>query len=482
MQRTTIACGLTAVLLAGLAGAPSASATPASTAESASLAVVRAEQRRMLEQSSSSFDARLAEPQRIQECQSVAEGTDELDGTELDAEFYGLGYGCAGSTSGWLFVLQTRDLWADSALDGFSFNVELDGNPSNGCQGADRNVLGFYSTTSSQLVSGVYTTPSCDSATWTLDLASQIARSAADDVALAFDNAALGNPSSFQWTSFLTGVNESGFDFVPSSGTLQAVAAVPSVSPTPSTPPPPPNRVPALTVSPSLVKFGQTANVTISGSPGATVDLYTRKFQGEFTKIRDGLVLDSHGRTVVATKPDINLRFQAVDRTVEQGSSIGGADGLMKVEKFISLNIQKVSAGRYTFTGSINPTHPGATVNLYRNGTLWRSGLSVNSFRVYSLTANLASGTQTFQARTGTSGYNNASASPTRSISVTAATASAPARPAPSSPPARPADRDCGDFSTQAEAQNFFNTYYPHYGDVAALDGDGDRVACESLP
>lgn len=231
-ERTTIACGLTAVLLAGLAGAPSASATSTSTAESAS-AEVRAEQRRMLEQSSSNFDARLAEPQRIQECQSVAEGTDELDDTELDAEFYGLGFGCAGSTSGWLFALQTRDLWADSALDGFSFNVELDGNPDNGCQGADRNALGFYSTTSSQLVSGVYTTASCDSATWTLDLASQIARSTTDDVALAFDNAALGNPRSFQWTSSLTGVNESGFDFVPSTGTLQAVVAGPSVSPTP---------------------------------------------------------------------------------------------------------------------------------------------------------------------------------------------------------------------------------------------------------
>lgn len=42
--------------------------------------------------------------------------------------------------------------------------------------------------------------------------------------------------------------------------------------------------------------------------------------------------------------------------------------------------------------------------------------------------------------------------------------------------------RNCSDFSTQAEAQEWFDTYFPHYGDVARLDGDGDGEACESLP
>ncbi len=44
-------------------------------------------------------------------------------------------------------------------------------------------------------------------------------------------------------------------------------------------------------------------------------------------------------------------------------------------------------------------------------------------------------------------------------------------------------DRDCADFSTQAEAQGFFES---HGGsatnDFDHLDGDGDGVACESLP
>jgi hypothetical protein len=41
-------------------------------------------------------------------------------------------------------------------------------------------------------------------------------------------------------------------------------------------------------------------------------------------------------------------------------------------------------------------------------------------------------------------------------------------------------DRDCSDFSTQPEAQRFFKRHQP--GDPHGLDGDGNGVACESLP
>ena len=41
-------------------------------------------------------------------------------------------------------------------------------------------------------------------------------------------------------------------------------------------------------------------------------------------------------------------------------------------------------------------------------------------------------------------------------------------------------DRDCGDFSTQAAAQNFF--LQAGAGDPHRLDDDGDGVACESNP
>ncbi|MDP3984496.1 MAG: excalibur calcium-binding domain-containing protein [Acidimicrobiia bacterium] len=42
--------------------------------------------------------------------------------------------------------------------------------------------------------------------------------------------------------------------------------------------------------------------------------------------------------------------------------------------------------------------------------------------------------------------------------------------------------KNCTDFATQAAAQEWFDFYYPDYGDIANLDSDNDQVACESLP
>ena len=42
------------------------------------------------------------------------------------------------------------------------------------------------------------------------------------------------------------------------------------------------------------------------------------------------------------------------------------------------------------------------------------------------------------------------------------------------------ADMDCSDFSTHAEAQDFFESEGP--GDPHGLDRDGDGLACETLP
>ncbi len=41
--------------------------------------------------------------------------------------------------------------------------------------------------------------------------------------------------------------------------------------------------------------------------------------------------------------------------------------------------------------------------------------------------------------------------------------------------------RDCTDFATPKEAQEWFDLYYEEFGDIAKLDGDGDLKACESL-
>jgi len=44
------------------------------------------------------------------------------------------------------------------------------------------------------------------------------------------------------------------------------------------------------------------------------------------------------------------------------------------------------------------------------------------------------------------------------------------------------ADKDCGDFNTQAQAQNFFLDHGGPQSDPHQLDADGDGIACESNP
>ena len=76
---------------------------------------------------------------------------------------------------------------------------------------------------------------------------------------------------------------------------------------------------------------------------------------------------------------------------------------------------------------------------------------------------------------------------PTTTTSTT--TTSAPTTTVPPTTttiPANPGNtRNCSGatgFSTYAEAKAWFDTYFPYYGDVAKLDGDGDSEPCESLP
>lgn len=58
-----------------------------------------------------------------------------------------------------------------------------------------------------------------------------------------------------------------------------------------------------------------------------------------------------------------------------------------------------------------------------------------------------------------------------------------PPPPAPSTPANPGNSKNCSDFSTQAEAQAWYDLYYPYYGDIADLDGnDNDGRVCESLP
>ncbi len=42
--------------------------------------------------------------------------------------------------------------------------------------------------------------------------------------------------------------------------------------------------------------------------------------------------------------------------------------------------------------------------------------------------------------------------------------------------------KNCSDFATQAESQEWFDTYFALYGDVAKIDTNNNGVACELLP
>lgn len=62
-----------------------------------------------------------------------------------------------------------------------------------------------------------------------------------------------------------------------------------------------------------------------------------------------------------------------------------------------------------------------------------------------------------------------------------------PTTPPPTAPPvttpANPGDTvDCTSFSAWDQANHWFLTFRPYYGDVGGLDPDGDGVACEELP
>ncbi len=49
--------------------------------------------------------------------------------------------------------------------------------------------------------------------------------------------------------------------------------------------------------------------------------------------------------------------------------------------------------------------------------------------------------------------------------------------------PKNPGDtKNCSNFATWSQAQAWFDTYYPHYSDIAKLDQDNDLIACEGLP
>ncbi len=61
-------------------------------------------------------------------------------------------------------------------------------------------------------------------------------------------------------------------------------------------------------------------------------------------------------------------------------------------------------------------------------------------------------------------------------LKVTIPFGTAPGGNAPTGPNIPP------NFATWADANAWYQTYFPYYGDVAHLDGDGNGIPCQSLP
>lgn len=85
--------------------------------------------------------------------------------------------------------------------------------------------------------------------------------------------------------------------------------------------------------------------------------------------------------------------------------------------------------------------------------------------------------------------FTRMASAPAPAPAPTPAPAPAPAPTAPPSTappvtaPANPGDTvDCTSFATWEQANHWFLTFRPYYGDVGRLDDDGDGVACELLP
>lgn len=224
--------------------------------------------------------------------------------------------------------------------------------------------------------------------------------------------------------------------------------------------------------APAAVRRGTTVALRGLARPGARVDVFFRA-SGTTTFVdRRDLRASSSGAwatTYTAT------RDHAVFAATAEGRSA------TRITQAVYATISGPASVRRGSTVTLTGTaRPGARVGVY-----FRPAGTTAYVPRRSLTASAAGTFRTSYVAEVSQAYYavaNGVRSPIRVTDVTAPTPAPPPPSSPPTPPSRPSDRDCGEFSTWAAAQAFFDTYYPHYGDVSGLDADGDRIACESLP
>jgi hypothetical protein len=158
--------------------------------------------------------------------------------------------------------------------------------------------------------------------------------------------------------------------------------------------------VPTLAVNPSVISAGQRVTVTYRGTPGDTLSVWS-KTQPATAYSRIGAVtLDANGVGSTSHAPHKSTRIMA--RSADGRAS---AQPLIQVRSVASINVRRVAARTFTFTGTVSPALSGRLVNLYRNGVLVAQGRT-NGSGVYLIRKTLGAGTFDFSVRTANDTYN----------------------------------------------------------------------------
>lgn len=140
---------------------------------------------------------------------------DSLDGTALDVADYGLLYECDYLYE-WAFLMRTADMWSTSQLDVGGLFLDGDGTATTGCGGFEFAIVVFED--SSGLSGALYYQATCADGDETYLAPLEVIRTNSQNLAVFFDNRALGSPTQLVWSGLLAAGTDFDADFLPDSG------------------------------------------------------------------------------------------------------------------------------------------------------------------------------------------------------------------------------------------------------------------------